>query len=126
MSFKAFEPEGYAPPSVPYSSVVVSGDLVATAGQVPLTPEGMLVSEDFREQTEQVFLNLEATLAAAGCTLGDVFKVNGYLTSFDDFPIYNEIYTRHFAAPFPARATIQAGLYGIKVEVEAWARVPQG
>ncbi len=124
MRFRAIEPEGYAAPQVPYSSVVVSGDLVATAGQVPLTPEGVLVGDDFREQAEQVFVNLRACLAAAGCTLADVFKVNGYLASFDDFPVYNEVYVRHFSPPLPVRTTVQAGLYGIKVEIEAWARLP--
>lgn len=122
MTFQACTPEGYATPAVPLSSVVVSGDLVATSGQIPFTPAGTLVSEDFEAQAEQVFANLKACLSAAGCTLAEVFKVNGYLASLEDFPTYNEVYKRHFSTPFPARTTVQAGLLGMKVEVEAWAR----
>ena len=124
MTFQALQPAGIVNPQVPYSNVVISGDLVATAGQVPLTAEGNLVSEDFEAQAEQVFANLKACLEVAGCGIEDVFKVNGYLASFDDFPVYNAVYQRHFNAPLPARSTVQCGLYGIKVEVEAWARRP--
>ena len=124
MSFQAYEPEDRAALSVPYSSVVVSGDLVALSGQVPITPEGALVSDDFERQAEQVFANLEACVAAAGCTLADVFKVTGYLTSLDDMPVYNEVYRRYFQPPLPARVTVGVDLPGFKLEVEAWARKP--
>lgn len=117
MTFLPMEPEGYAAPPAPYSTVVVTGDLVVTAGQVPLTPAGELVGDDFRDQAEQVFTNLAASLAAAGCSLADVFKVNGYLASLDDFAVYNQVYLGYFSAPLPARTTVEAGLWGIKVEV---------
>jgi 2-iminobutanoate/2-iminopropanoate deaminase len=91
---------------------------------VPITPEGALVSDDFERQAEQVFVNLEACVAAAGCTLADVFKVTGYLTSLDDMPVYNEVYRRYFQPPLPARVTVGVDLPGFKLEVEAWARKP--
>lgn len=124
MSLTHLEPEGHQPPPAPLSSVVIAGGIVATSGQVPVTPEGQLAGEDFGAQVEQVFTNLEACLAAAGCGFGDVFKVNGYLASLDDFDAYNVAYKRHFSEPFPARTTVQAGLLGFKVEVEAWALKP--
>ncbi|WP_033291746.1 RidA family protein [Amycolatopsis jejuensis] len=124
MTFIPVEPDGYAPPPVPYTPVVITGDLVVTAGHGPLTPAGEVVDGDFRAQAHQVFVNLQAGLSAAGCTLADVFKVNGYLASLDDFAVYNEVYLEYFTAPLPARTTVEAGLWGIRAEVEAWARRP--
>jgi 2-iminobutanoate/2-iminopropanoate deaminase len=121
---KAIQPDDVAVPKVPYSPVVVSEDLVYTAGQAPFDKDGKLVSDDVAEQTRQVLTNLRACLAAAGCGLEDVLKVNAYLTSLDDFPAYNEVYAEFFKAPYPARTTVQAGLVGFKVEIEAVARKP--
>ena len=47
----------------PYSPAVFYGSLVFVSGQVSVDPKtGTMVSDDFREQTEQVFQNLEAVL----------------------------------------------------------------
>ena len=44
------------------------------------------------------------------------------LAHLDDFPACNEVYGRHFARPYPARTTVQAGLApGLLVEIEAIA-----
>ena len=47
--------------------VVVSGDLVYTAGQVGFDESGQLTADDITGQTQKVFENLLACLAAAGC-----------------------------------------------------------
>jgi 2-iminobutanoate/2-iminopropanoate deaminase len=124
MTFQTPLPEGAAPPIAPYSPVVVSGDLVLLSGQVPFGADGRLVSDDFEAQAEQVFENLRRGLAAAGCGFEHVLKVQAYLASFDDFAVYNDLYTRHFRPPYPARTTVQAGLYGFLIEIDAIARVP--
>jgi 2-iminobutanoate/2-iminopropanoate deaminase len=124
MSFQTPLPSGLAPPIAPYSPVVVSGDLVLLSGQVPFAGDGRLVGEDFASQAEQVFENLRRALAAAGCGFEHVLKVQAYLASFDDFAAYNDVYTRYFRPPYPARTTVQAGLYGFRIEIDAIARVP--
>lgn len=118
------QPDGVAVPKVPYSPVVVSGDLVFTAGQAPFDVNGNLVSDDVAEQTRQTLQNLRICLEAAGCTLDDVVKVNAYLADLADFPAYNAVYEQTFSKPYPARTTVQAGLVGFKVEIEAIARKP--
>jgi 2-iminobutanoate/2-iminopropanoate deaminase len=120
----AIQPDGLAVPKPPYSPVVVSGDLVYTAGQVPFDENGELVSDEFREQAHQTFRNLGRCLQAAGCSFGDVVKVNAYVTDFADFPVFNEVYREYFSEPYPARTTIGAQLVGFKLEVEAVARKP--
>ena len=122
MERETFRPEGLARPAAPYSSVVASGDLVLVSGQVPFDAEGLLVSENFDEQARQVFGNLERCLAAAGCGFGDVLKVTAFLADLADFPDYNRVYAEYFVEPYPARTTVQAGLLGFRIEVEAIAR----
>jgi 2-iminobutanoate/2-iminopropanoate deaminase len=120
---EALQPEGLPTPSAPYSPVVVSGDLVVTAGQVAFDADGKLVPGGIREQTRQTLENLGRCLAAAGCDFGDVIKVTAFLTDIGDFGGYNEVYAEFFRPPFPARTTVQAGLVaGLLVEIEALAR----
>lgn len=124
MNRQALQPEGLASPKAPYSSVIVSGDFVFTAGQAPFDAEGKLVSEDFGEQAHQTFRNLGRCLEAAGCGFGDVLKVNVFLIDLGDFPTFNEVYRQYFSEPYPARTTVGASLVGFKIEVEAIARKP--
>ena len=112
---QTLQPEGLAVPKVPYSSVVVSDDLVFTAGQAPFDADGKLVSEDFAEQAHQTFRNLGLCLEAAGCGFADVVKVNAFLVDLGDFPAYNEAYRQYFSEPYPARTTVGANLVGLSV-----------
>lgn len=93
----------------PYSQAVIAGSHVFTAGQVALDPAtGDMVGADVVAQTEQVFRNLAAVLAAAGCTFADVAKATVYLADMGDFPAMNEVYAAHFGTHKPARSTVQA------------------
>jgi 2-iminobutanoate/2-iminopropanoate deaminase len=121
----ALFPDGLVRPKAPYSPVVVSGDLVYTAGQVAFDASGTLVSGGIAEQTTQVLANLRACLLAAGCALDDVLKVNVFLLDLAEFDAFNEVYRAAFAEPYPVRTTVQVGLPGgIRVEIEAVARIP--
>lgn len=93
----------------PYSQATATDTLVFTAGQVALDPNsGELVGRTTAEQTEQVFANLKAVLAAAGTSLSGVLKTTVYLADMADFAQMNEVYARHFGAHKPARSTVQA------------------
>jgi 2-iminobutanoate/2-iminopropanoate deaminase len=121
----ALFPDGLVRPKAPYSPVVVSGDLVYTAGQVAFDASGTLVAGGIAEQTTQVLANLRACLRAAGCALDDVLKVNVFLLDLAEFDAFNEVYRGAFAEPYPVRTTVQVGLPGgIRVEIEAVARIP--
>jgi 2-iminobutanoate/2-iminopropanoate deaminase len=123
MARNALQPDGMPKPRFPYSPVVVSGDLVYTAGQVAQDAEGSLVSGGIEVQTRQVLENIRACVEAAGCTLDDVIKVNAFLANLADFEGYNTVYREFFGEPYPARTSVQAGLPpGILVEIEAVAR----
>jgi rod shape-determining protein MreC len=80
MAWEARQPEGMPKPANPYSPVVISGDHVYTAGQVAFGADGELVPGGIAEQTRQALANVAACLEAAGCSVGDVVKVNAFLT----------------------------------------------
>lgn len=108
----------------PYSQAIVSDGLVYTAGQVALDPKsGELVGRTTAEQTEQVFANLTAVLAAAGTSLANVVKTTVYLADMADFAQMNEVYEKYLGTKPPARTTIAAaGLpRGVKVEIDVIA-----
>jgi len=113
-------------PLGPYSQAIIEGDFIFVAGQGCTNPAtGKLERGDVRSETKQVFANLDAILQAAGSSLGDVVKCNVYLRDINDFAAMNDVYQTYFAAPFPARTTIQAGALpgGIAVEIECIAKI---
>ncbi|WP_394824673.1 RidA family protein [Pendulispora albinea] len=70
-----------------YSHVVEArrGRSIYISGQIALDRSGKLVGAgDFRAQTEQVFTNLRAALAAVGADFTHVVKLNFYVTELDD------------------------------------------
>ncbi|MFB2760282.1 RidA family protein [Shewanella xiamenensis] len=90
-----------------YSQAVKVGNTVYLSGQIPLVPSTMqIVSDDFEAQVVQVFENLTAVCTAAGGTINDIVKLNIFLTNLSHFAKVNEIMSRYFSQPYPARAAI--------------------
>lgn len=114
-----------APAAVgPYSQAIALGNLLFCAGQIPLDPAtGELVGADVTAQTERVCQNIAAVLQANDMTFTNVVKTTVFLTDLAHFAAMNEVYTKYFRQPFPARSTIQvAGLpRGAQVEIEVTA-----
>ena len=110
----------------PYSQAIVAGGFVFVSGQLALKPGAKeLTGDTIGEQTEQVFANLAAILAAAGSGLDRLVKTTVFLTDLGDFAGMNEVYAKHVGDRPPARATVEiAGLpSGALVEIEAVATV---
>lgn len=110
----------------PYSQAVRIGNLLFTSGQIPLTPEGELVSGGIEEQTHQVFRNLQAVLAEAGCGLSDVVKATVFLKDMNEFAAFNAVYASYFGNHKPARSTVEVARLprDVKVEIELIAAIP--
>ncbi len=110
---------------VPLSPAVRAGDFVFISGQVPVRPDGSIVSGGIAEQTEQVLENIKAALALADCTLEDVVKTTAWLHDARDFGGFNAVYGQYFPHNPPARTTAESRLMiDIKVEIEAMAYKP--
>ncbi len=94
-----------------YTHVVeVSGPAktIYIAGQVALDKDGKVVGAgDMKAQTEQVFKNLEAALAAAGAKFSDVVKMNMYLTDIGQVSVVREIRSKYFGSSTPASTLVQ-------------------
>ena len=92
----------------PYSQTIKAGNLVFTAGQIPLDPATMkLVEGDVMAQAERVMKNLEAVLMAAGTGFAHVVKSTCFLADLNDFPAFNAVYAQYFGEDAPARSTVQ-------------------
>lgn len=103
----------------PYVHAVAVGDLLFTSGQIPLTLDGTM-PEGIAAQTEQVFDNLAAVLAAAGTGLDRVVKATVFVTDLGDFATLNAVYEKRFGSHKPARSTVQVAALprGASVEIE--------
>jgi 2-iminobutanoate/2-iminopropanoate deaminase len=116
--------ENASPAAGAYSQATTDGNLVFTAGQIALTPDGdSLEDESVAVQTERALDNLEAVLKEAGSSLDSVLKTTVFLADIDDFEEMNETYARYFDEEPPARSAVQAGALplGMAVEIEAVA-----
>lgn len=125
MPLKPITSDRLAKPLGPFSPAVLDGDRVYTSGQIAQDPAtGQLIGGGVAAQTEQVFHNIEALMTAAGKSLADVVKVTVYLTDMRHFAEMNEVYARHFVAPYPARTTVAVAALplGAAVEIEMIAR----
>lgn len=102
-----------------YSQAVKVNNTVYLSGQIPLVPATMeIVSEDFAEQTQQVFKNLVAVCEAAGGNIDDMVKVNIFLQDLANFATVNEIMSQYFEQPYPARAAVQVARLPKDVAIE--------
>lgn len=95
-------------PVGPYNQAVAIGQLIYTAGQIPLDKSGNMVAGAIKEQTKQVLENVKAVIEAGGSSLEKVVKATVFLKDLNDFAGMNEVYSQYFKAETaPARTTIQ-------------------
>lgn len=108
-------------PAGAYSQAIRTGNLLFTAGQVPIDPNtGELVQGGIEEQTQRVMENLKAVLEEAGTNFTKVVKATAFLDDMADFPDFNKTYADYFPSDPPARSAFQVGALplGAKLEIE--------
>ena len=111
-----------------YSQATATDDLVFTAGQIPLTPDGDLLDHAAIDvQTQQALENVAAVLEAAGASLDDVLKVTVYMTDVEEFETMNSAYESFFEAAPPARSAVEVAALpkDVDVEIEAIATISE-
>ena len=107
-----------------YSQATTNGDIVFTAGQIPMTPNGdLLDDEPIAAQAEQSLSNVEGILSEEGLDMSDVLKVTVFLDDIEDFDEMNETYADFFDGEPPARSAVEVANLpkGVGVEIEAIA-----
>ena len=109
-----------------YSAAIRSGDLLFVSGQVGSRSDGT-PEPDFAAQVQLAFDNLQATLAAAGCTFDDLIDVTTFHTDPENqFPVIMEVKKLVFPQPpYPNWTAIGVNwLAGFDFEIKVIARIP--
>ena len=107
-----------------YSQATTDGNVLITAGQLPLTTDGELLDDEpVAEQTRQCLENVAAILESEGLSPNNMLKTTVFLDDIDDFEAFNEAYSEFFESDPPARSAVEAGAVpkGAAVEIEAIA-----
>ncbi|MCR2823376.1 RidA family protein [Lederbergia panacisoli] len=109
----------------PYSQGIIVNNMFYSSGQIPLTPEGSIVSGGVVGQTHQVFQNLQAVLEEAGASLESVVKATVFIKNMDDFATINEVYGEYFSIHKPARSCVEVARLpkDVLLEIEVIALV---
>ncbi len=110
----AVHPQNAAAPKGPYSpGVTVSGRVLYVSVQGPFDPEtGDVVGDTFEAQVERVFENMKVIVEDAGASLADVVKLTVFITDWSHFEALNQMCTRYFTKPYPARTPVKMELPG--------------
>ena len=91
----------------PYSQAIEKGNMLFASGQLGIDPAtGEFVEGGVKEQTIQVFKNINAVISEAGYTMGNIVKTTVFLADMADFATVNEVYASQFEGTFPARSAI--------------------
>ena len=124
MEKKTFSPEGSPEAIGPYNHGTRTGNLLFTAGQIPLDPEtNQIVSDDIATQATRVLENLRILLESEGLDLDHIVKTTIFMVDLSEFAQVNEIYAGFFSKTFPSRSTVQVTALpmGARIEIEAIA-----
>lgn len=107
-----------------YSDAVAAGGFVYTTGQMPLLPDGAVVSEDFETQARHAFASLGAVLEAAGSSAAQIVRLTVYLADINDVGALAPVRRDFLGDSRPASVIVQVGAFGtpgMRLEVEAVA-----
>lgn len=120
---KEYEVPGLNEPLSHYTDAVRYGDFLFISGVTPVNEHSEVVGgDDVTKQAQQLFLNMEKILKAAGATFADILKVTVFLTDINDRPKINPVRQRFFGNSRPASTLVEVSrlaIPGAKVEIEA-------
>jgi len=115
----------------PYSPVRRAGDWVITSGQVGLASDASgdaaLAPGGTIPELHQALANVASVLSQEGATLADVVKTTLYLVDMGEFAAVNRTWVEYFTENRPTRSAVAVAALpiGARIEVEAWAYVPE-
>lgn len=120
---KHINTEAAPKPIGPYSQAVNFRRLIFTSGQVALNADGVIATDDIKEQTKIVIGNLRNILKEGNSSLANVIKTTVFLKDMNDFTAMNEVYNEFFGKTLPARSTVEVSRLpkDAKVEIEVIA-----
>ena len=128
-------------PGFPISMAMRAGDFVFTSAQgdhgfnppdVVYDEKGLVVSDgntlpprSMAEETRSTLLNLQASLAEAGCGLEDVVDTSVWLRDPRDFAEMNKTYAEFFKRDCPTRSIFRIDfMFDCRIEIKVTAFKP--
>ena len=108
-----------------YSPAIRSNGFLFVSGQVGSREDGS-PEEGIVQQTHRAFKNLNATLAAAGCTFDDVVDVTVFIVDpASTFEAIWDIVPQYWGeAPYPALTVLGVTwLNGFQIEIKVTAKI---
>jgi 2-iminobutanoate/2-iminopropanoate deaminase len=105
----------------PYAQGVRAGNLIFTAGQIPIDPvTQQVVVGGIAEQTKRVMESLKAILEEAGSSLDRVIKTTVFLKDLSDFSAMNAVYAEYLEVDgeAPSRTTVEVSRLPRNVLIE--------
>jgi 2-iminobutanoate/2-iminopropanoate deaminase len=128
-------------PGFPISMAMRAGDFVFTSAQgdhrfnpleVVYDKKGLVVSDgntlpprSMAEETRNTLLNVQASLAEAGCGLEDVVDTSVWLRDPRDFAEMNKTYAEFFKRDCPTRSIFRIDfMFDCRVEIKVTAYKP--
>ena len=109
-----------------YSRAIIDGDHVWVSGTTGYDYAAMTIADDVVAQAWQVFENIAAALAQAGCSLDDVVRVLFIVPRREDWEPCWPVVKQYLGKARPASTLIHAGLQtdAMRIEIEVTARRP--
>jgi 2-iminobutanoate/2-iminopropanoate deaminase len=99
------------PIALPFSEVVVHGDLLVFAGQAAVDAvRGEVTAVGLEAQYRAIVERLEALLGEHCAGLDSVLRVECFLARREDYGEWNRLFEATFVEPRPARTTLVSGL----------------
>ena len=98
-----------------YSQGISTGEIIFTAGQIPLDPStGEVVEGDFKARARRVLQNINGILEASGSSISNSVKLTVFLTDLSRFAELNEVFLEFFSE-------VSKLPLGVDVEIECIA-----
>ena len=118
------------PPGYTHVVEITRGRTVFISGQVALDQAGQVVGlNDFQAQTQQVFENLKAALAAVGADFTHVVKLNMYVVDVSQLQTLRGVRDRYVNTQTPPASTLvevrRLAREEFLIEIEAVAHLPE-
>lgn len=107
-----------------YSRAVVDGDWIFVSGTTGFDYATMTIADDVVGQCRRAMWNIQAALAQAGASMGDIVRVHYILPRREDFSACWPTLREFLGEVRPAATMIQAELLDprMRIEIEVTAR----
>lgn len=117
--------EEFKKANLPFSEVVIVGNMMYLSGQVGSRPEDpmTLVAGGIKTEAKQMLENIKILLEQNGSSLDQVVKCTVMLADISEWQDFNSVYVQYFPNDKPARSAFgTSGLaLGARVEMECIA-----